>query len=56
VVEVDNTRQILRRVLAGLGHPYLVLRLGFMDPEHAGPPRTPRLPVDEVVEIEISAP
>ncbi|RIV35584.1 Acg family FMN-binding oxidoreductase [Micromonospora radicis] len=50
VVEVAGTRQILRQVLAGLGHPYLVLRLGVADPEHAGPPHTPRLPREQVVD------
>ncbi|HEY0701119.1 MAG TPA: nitroreductase [Micromonospora sp.] len=50
VVEVGGTRQTLRRLLAGLGHPYVVLRLGIMDPEHAGPPHTPRLPADQVVD------
>ncbi|BCJ57650.1 Acg family FMN-binding oxidoreductase [Micromonospora endophytica] len=50
VVEVGGTRQILRQVLAGLGQPYLVLRLGVADPAHAGPPHTPRLPRDQVVD------
>jgi len=50
-VEVPGTRQALRRMLSGVGEPYLVLRLGVADPEHAGPPHTPRLPADQVVEI-----
>lgn len=50
VVEVGGTRQILRQVLAGFGHPYLALRLGVADPQQAGPPRTPRLPRDQVVD------
>ncbi len=50
-VEVPGTRQALRRILSGVGEPYLVLRLGAADPEHAGPPHTPRLPADQVVEI-----
>ncbi|MFC6020732.1 Acg family FMN-binding oxidoreductase [Plantactinospora solaniradicis] len=50
VIEVASTRQTLRVVLAGLGHPYLVLRLGIADPEHAGPPHTPRLPAAQVVD------
>ncbi|WP_207892628.1 nitroreductase family protein [Micromonospora sp. MW-13] len=50
VVEVEGTRQTLRRVLAGLGYPYLVLRMGIADPEHAGPPHTPRLPTEQVVD------
>lgn len=50
VVEVGGTRQVLRRMLANLGHPYLVLRLGMADPDHAGPPHTPRLPAAQVVD------
>lgn len=50
VIEVTATRQTLRQMLAGLGHPYLVLRLGIADPEHAGPPHTPRLPAAQVVD------
>ena len=49
VVEVTTTRQVVRRMLANLGHPYVVFRLGTADPEHAGPPHTPRLPTDDVV-------
>ena len=50
-IEVVETRRTLRRLLADLGEPYLVLRLGAADPDHAGPPHTPRLPADQVVEI-----
>ncbi|MGI5239699.1 Acg family FMN-binding oxidoreductase [Dactylosporangium sp. CA-139066] len=51
-VELDFTRQALRRMLGELGYPYLVLRLGTADPDHAGPPHTPRLPADEVIAVE----
>ncbi|WDZ87701.1 Acg family FMN-binding oxidoreductase [Micromonospora cathayae] len=50
VVEVDGTRQTLRRLLAGLGFPYLVLRLGHADPAHTGPAHTPRLATAQVVD------
>jgi nitroreductase len=50
-VEVDSTRQILRRLLSHLGEPYVVIRLGVADPAHAGPPRTPRLPATQTVEV-----
>jgi nitroreductase len=50
-VEVPMTRRRLRRMLADVGEPYLVLRLGAADPDHAGPPHTPRLPTDQVVDI-----
>jgi hypothetical protein len=49
VVEVAYTRQTLRNLLAGLGCPHLVLRLGIADTEPAGYVHTPRLaatPVD----------
>jgi hypothetical protein len=49
VVEVAYTRQTLRRLLAGVGCPHLVLRLGIADTEPAGYVHTPRLattPVD----------
>lgn len=49
-VEVEYTRQTLYRLLYGLGRPYLVLRLGHPDPDHAGPPHTPRLGAAQVVE------
>jgi len=50
-VEVTVTRVVLRRLLAGLGHPYLVVRFGVPDPDHPGPPHTPRLDPVQFVEI-----
>lgn len=50
VIEVEGTRQALRQLLAGLSFPYLVLRLGIADPVHAGPPHTPRIPANQVVD------
>jgi hypothetical protein len=50
-VEVPGTRQTLRRLLAQLGEPYLVLRLGVADTTTPTPPSTPRLAPDKVVEI-----
>jgi hypothetical protein len=38
-------------LLGETGWPYLVLRLGTADPEHAGPALTPRLLADQVIEI-----
>ncbi|MGW0434803.1 Acg family FMN-binding oxidoreductase [Micromonospora sp. NPDC003197] len=49
-VEVANTRQALRRLLSDLGYPYLVLRLGLPDRTEAEPARTPRLPIEQVVD------
>jgi len=50
VVEVAGTREIMRRLVADLGQPYLVLRLGTSDPHDAGPPRAPRLPAGQIIE------
>lgn len=50
-VEVDSTRQLLRRLLSHLGEPYLVIRLGLADPDQDGVPRTPRLPATQTVEV-----
>jgi nitroreductase len=50
VIEVTATRETLRRELAALGYPYLVLRIGIADPEHAGPPHTPRLPAAQTID------
>ncbi len=50
-VEVDSTRQLLRRLLSQLGEPYLVIRLGVPDPATAGPPKTPRLAAEQTVEV-----
>jgi nitroreductase len=49
-IEVSQTRETLRHILADLGYPYLVLRLGSADPDTAGPPHTPRMPAAQVVD------
>ncbi|HEY2949567.1 MAG TPA: nitroreductase family protein [Micromonosporaceae bacterium] len=50
VIEIPATRQTIRRLLAGLGHPYVVIRVGTADPDHAGPPHTPRLPSEQIID------
>jgi hypothetical protein len=50
-IEVPATRQALRTQLAGLGYPYLVLRLG-MTGERRGPAPTPRLDSTRTVVTE----
>ena len=50
-MEVSTTRMILRRLLAGVGHPYLVLRLGLVDPDEPAPPHPPRLAPTQTVEL-----
>ena len=49
-VEVAVTREAVRQLLAGLGHPYLALRLGTANADDAGIPQTPRLPTDQIIE------
>ncbi|WP_432417533.1 Acg family FMN-binding oxidoreductase [Actinoplanes solisilvae] len=49
-IEVTLTREAVRQLLSGLGHPYLVLRFGVVDGATVGPPRTPRLPAERTVE------
>jgi nitroreductase len=50
-VEVPATRRSLRHVLANVAEPYLALRLGVADPDEPGPPHTPRLPFEQIVEV-----
>ena len=49
-VEIAATRQAMRALLASRGRPYLVLRLGTINPDDPGPPHTPRLPADQIIE------
>jgi len=51
VIELTATRQTLRGVISNVGYPYLVLRLGTADPDSAGPPHTPRLPVAQTIQV-----
>lgn len=50
-VEVPFTRRELGRIIGGVGYPYLVVRLGTLEADHHGPERTPRLPVDQIVDV-----
>jgi nitroreductase len=50
-IEVDTTRAIVRRLIAGLGEPLLLMRLGYPDPDRPGPPHTPRLQPSQTIEI-----
>jgi nitroreductase len=49
-IEVVVAREHIRRLLNGLGHPQLVLRLSTFDPAGTAAPHTPRLPADQVIE------
>jgi nitroreductase len=50
-VEIASTRHTLRAMLGGTGYPFLAVRLGTLDPAHSAPPRTPRLPAGQVIEV-----
>jgi hypothetical protein len=50
-IEVGWSRQLLRGMLAGVGEPYLAVRLGYLD--GADPlPTAPRRPASEVIEAD----
>lgn len=49
-IEMIGTRQAMRVILASTGHPYLLLRLGRIDPVDPGPPHAPRLPADQTID------
>lgn len=49
-IEIIGTRQAMRVILGSAGYPYLLLRLGTVDPADAGPPHAPRLPADQIIE------
>jgi nitroreductase len=48
-IEVAGTRTVLRNMVADLGYPYLVVRLGITDPAAAQPPFVPRLPTAQTI-------
>jgi nitroreductase len=56
VVEVPATREILRQLLARLGHPFAAVRLGIAIPAAGEPPATPRRAARETIEYADRAP
>jgi hypothetical protein len=50
-VEVAWPRRLLGRLLSGVGEPYLVVRLGYLDVAETVPPTPRRAPID-VIRIE----
>jgi nitroreductase len=48
-IEVTRTRQVMRAMIASVGHPHLVLRLGTVDPADPGLPHA-RLPIGQIVD------
>jgi nitroreductase len=52
VIELAETRDALRlEVLGGLAHPLILVRVGWQAISRSQLPRTPRLPIDEVLEL-----
>jgi hypothetical protein len=49
-IETVATRQAMRVILASTGYPYLLLRLGRIDPVDPGPPHAPRLAADQTID------
>jgi len=49
-IEVRETRQAIQIMIGSVGYPYLLLRLGAVDPGDPGLQHTPRLPVDQIIE------
>ncbi|MEV8510621.1 nitroreductase [Actinoplanes sp. NPDC051475] len=49
-IEVIATRQAMRAMIASIGYPCLVLRLGTIGPADTGAPRTSRLPADQIID------
>jgi nitroreductase len=50
-VEIAWPRMLLRRLLSGIGEPYLIVRLGYADPGQLPPP-SPRRSAAEVIRTE----
>lgn len=50
-VEVPATRLSLRHILGNVAEPYLAMRLGIADPDEPGPPHTPRLPAEQILDL-----
>jgi nitroreductase len=48
-VEIASTRRLLDRLISHIGHSYLVVRFGLAASD--APPRTPRLPAGQTVEV-----
>ena len=50
-VEIASTRHLLQQMISDVGYPHLAVRVGMADPDHAGPPHTPRLRADQTIEV-----
>lgn len=50
-IEVAWPRRLLRNLLAGVGVPYVAVRLGYVDPNAGALPPAPRRAADDVIEV-----
>jgi hypothetical protein len=51
LIEVDESRDIVRSLIARQGQPQVVIRAGIAPPTEHLPAPTPRRPLDEVLQI-----
>jgi nitroreductase len=49
-IEVIATRQAIRAMIASIGHPFLVLRLGTADPADMAASQMSRLPAEQIID------
>ncbi len=49
-IEVIAARQAMRAMIASVGHPFLVLRLGTTDPPGETPSHASRLPAEQIID------
>ncbi|MFD1364363.1 hypothetical protein [Actinoplanes sichuanensis] len=49
-IEVIARRQAIRAMIASVGHPYLLLRLGRADPAADPAPHAPRLAAEQTID------
>ncbi|HZE17803.1 MAG TPA: NAD(P)H nitroreductase, partial [Mycobacterium sp.] len=51
LIEVDESRDIVRRLIGERGEPQVLVRVGIAPPMEDLPAATPRRPLDDVLEI-----
>jgi nitroreductase len=56
LIEVESARETLRTMLSGIGHPMIVLRVGYPRPDAPPPAESPRRPAESVIERRDDAP
>jgi nitroreductase len=53
LIELDNSRDMVRELIGERGEPQVLIRVGIAPPMEALPAATPRRPLDDVLEIQI---